>query len=98
MWRRVRVSSDSSGGEIIGVSILTAECTVRKIPETDPKPYTYSTSHISDVHPGGQAILTLRALVQSERFDPAWTMLSQAYRQEVTVPDNVVAFPHKRAA
>ena len=49
-------------------------------------------------HDGGQAILTLRALVQSERFDPAWTMLSQTYRQEVTVPDNVVAFPHKRAA
>ena len=49
-------------------------------------------------HDGGQAILTLRALVQSDRFDPAWTMLSQTYRQEVTVPDNVVAFPHKRAA
>lgn len=49
-------------------------------------------------HDGGQAILTLRALVQSERFDPAWTLLSQTYRQEVTVPDNVVAFPHKRAA
>ena len=28
-------------------------------------------------HDGGQAILTLRALVHSERFDPAWTMLSQ---------------------
>ena len=49
-------------------------------------------------HDGGQAILTLRALVQSERFDPAWTMLSKTYRQEVTVPDNIVAFPHKRAA
>ena len=49
-------------------------------------------------HDGGQAILTLRALVQSERFDPAWTMLSKTYRQEITVPDNIVAFPHKRAA
>jgi len=49
-------------------------------------------------HDGGQAVLTLRALVQSERFDSAWTMLSQTYRQQVTVPDNVVAFPHKRAA
>ena len=49
-------------------------------------------------HDGGQAILTLRALVRSERFDPAWTMLSKTYRQEVTVPDNIVAFPHKRAA
>ena len=49
-------------------------------------------------HDGGQAILTLRALVQSKRFEPAWTMLSKTYRQEITVPDNIVAFPHKRAA
>ena len=49
-------------------------------------------------HDGGQAILTLRALVHSERFDLAWTMLSQTYRKPVTVPDNIVAFPHKRAA
>ena len=48
-------------------------------------------------HAGGQAILTLRALVQSQRFDPAWALLSSTYRQEVTIPDNVVAFPHKRA-
>ena len=49
-------------------------------------------------HDGGQAILTLRALVRSERFEPAWIMLSQTYRQEVNVPDNIVEFPHMRAA
>ena len=48
--------------------------------------------------PGGQAILTLRALRQSSRFDQAWVLLSKTYRQDVTVPDNVVAFPCKRAA
>ena len=48
--------------------------------------------------PGGQAILTLRALIQSSRFDQAWALLSETYRQEVIVPDNVVAFPCKRAA
>ena len=37
-------------------------------------------------HPGGQAILTLRALVQSLRFDQAWALLSETYRQEVIVP------------
>ena len=37
-------------------------------------------------HAGGQAILTLRALVQSQRFDPAWALLSSTYRQEVTHP------------
>jgi len=42
-------------------------------------------------HPGGQAILTLRALSQSGRFDRAWNMLGETYKREVTLPDNVVA-------
>ena len=49
-------------------------------------------------HAGGQAILTLRALLQSSRFDQAWALLSKTYRQDVTAPDNVVAFPCNRAA
>ena len=49
-------------------------------------------------HAGGQAIVTLRALVQSSRFDQAWALLSDTYRQDVIVPDNVVAFPRMRAA
>ena len=47
---------------------------------------------------GGQAILTLRALIQSRRFDSAWELLSGTYRREVTIPDNVVPFPCQRAA
>ena len=39
---------------------------------------------------GGQAILTLRSLVQSRRFDHAWTLLAQSYRTPVSCPDNVV--------
>ena len=49
-------------------------------------------------HPGGQAILTLRALVQSHRFEHAWTLLSATYRAEVALPQNVVALPRSRAA
>jgi len=49
-------------------------------------------------HDGGQAILTLRALMQSHRFDHAWDLLSETYRTEVTLPENVVALPRKRAA
>jgi len=49
-------------------------------------------------HAGGQAILTLRALVQSKRFEHAWHRLSETYRAEVELPDNVVALPRKRAA
>ena len=49
-------------------------------------------------HAGGQAILTLRALIQSKRFDPAWGLLSGTYRRAVAIPDNVVPFPCQRAA
>lgn len=49
-------------------------------------------------HAGGQAILTLRGLVQSKRFEHAWHRLSDTYRTEVQLPDNVVALPRKRVA
>ncbi len=49
-------------------------------------------------HEGGQAILTLRALVQSHRFEHAWPLLAATYRADVSVPDNVAVFPRKRAA
>jgi len=47
-------------------------------------------------HAGGQAILTLRSLVQSDRFDHGWRLLAQCYRANVAAPDNVVAFPGAR--
>jgi hypothetical protein len=47
---------------------------------------------------GGQAILTFRALVQSDRFDAAWQMVSAAYRREVTFPENVVPINAYRVA
>ena len=49
-------------------------------------------------HAGGQAILTLRSLLQSSRFGHAWALLSETYRRDIMVPDNVVAFPRTRAA
>ena len=42
-------------------------------------------------HAGGQAILTLRALAQSDRFDRAWQMMGATYKREVALPDNVIA-------
>lgn len=41
--------------------------------------------------PGGQAILTFRALCQSERFERAWPLLVETYKQTVTLPRKVVA-------
>ena len=49
-------------------------------------------------HEGGQAILTLRGLVQSHRFEQAWSMLSATYRADVSVPENVAELRRKRAA
>lgn len=42
-------------------------------------------------HAGGQAILTFRALLQSERFDRAWQLLCGTYRREVKLPHKVIA-------
>ena len=45
---------------------------------------------------GGQAILTLRALLQSHRFESGWSLLSQTYRADVSAPDNVVPLRRPR--
>lgn len=41
-------------------------------------------------HEGGQAILTFRALVQSDRFDRGWSLLRSTYVHDIEVPDNVI--------
>ena len=47
-------------------------------------------------HDGGQAILTLRALEQSDRFDRAWRLLAATYVQVVSLPDNIVDIASRR--
>ncbi len=42
---------------------------------------------------GGQAILTFRALLQSDLFDAAWGMLNKEYSSDVKLPKNVIPFP-----
>ena len=54
--------------------------------------------YVFDWYPGGQAILTFRALAQSERFDAAWSLLSGTYRKTVELPENVVPFTTQKAA
>lgn len=39
---------------------------------------------------GGQAILTFRSLIQSDRFDAAWLLLVTGYKREVKLPANVI--------
>jgi hypothetical protein len=38
-------------------------------------------------HAGGQAILTLRSLIQSNRWRSAWTLLSANFCKVIKVPD-----------
>ena len=49
-------------------------------------------------HEGGQAILTLRSLAQSDRFERGWSLLAATYKGKVSMPRNVVAFSKRRSA
>lgn len=49
-------------------------------------------------HEGGQAILTLRSLAQSDRFERGWILLAATYKGKVNLPRNVVAFPSRRSS
>ena len=44
---------------------------------------------------GGQAILTLRALLQSHRFESGWSLLLQTYRADVSAPQCCAPAPTK---
>jgi hypothetical protein len=45
---------------------------------------------------GGQAILTFRALCQSDRFERAWKLLGETYKRSVTLPRLVIALSQYR--
>ncbi len=47
---------------------------------------------------GGQAILLLRSLILSERFERAWDLLLSTYKRRVRVPEGVLEFPARRAS
>jgi hypothetical protein len=47
---------------------------------------------------GGQAILTLRSLIQSERWQRAWPLLAAEFRQPVHLPDEQTEEPWPLAA
>lgn len=49
-------------------------------------------------HQGGQAIFTLRSLVQSDRFDSAWRLLATSYKRKVEVPENVIPLNMRRVS
>jgi hypothetical protein len=44
---------------------------------------------------GGQGVLTVRSLIQSDLFNKGWALLSSQYKQEVALPKNVIEFRKK---
>ncbi len=45
---------------------------------------------------GGQAVLTFRALCQSDRFERAWPLLTDTCKQTVSLPHKVIALNGRR--
>lgn len=48
--------------------------------------------------PGGQALLTLRRLIQSDRWQRAWPLLAAEFRHSVHLPDEPADEPWPLAA
>lgn len=48
-------------------------------------------------HPGGQAILTFRSAVQSDRFDRFWNILAETYKADFHIADNVIPLHRHRS-
>jgi hypothetical protein len=46
---------------------------------------------------GGQAILTFRAMAQSDRFDRGWEVVATTYKKHVAIPGNVVSIGTARS-
>ena len=45
---------------------------------------------------GGQAVLTWRELIKSGRFTRAWQLLADTYKNDVSLPENVVTLSNWR--
>lgn len=84
--RRMRYAECAAQGLPIGSGVVEAACKTLVAERMKRSGQRW-------LERGGQAILTLRSLIQSDRFDLAWPLLARAYRSEVKLPDKVIAFP-----
>ncbi|MGH8523360.1 MAG: hypothetical protein ACREXY_03860 [Gammaproteobacteria bacterium] len=86
---RMRYAGAQARGLPIGSGVVEAACKSLAIERM-------RRSGMRWRHRGGQAILTFRALHQSERFDRGWKLLSQTYKGTVEIPKNIVLFPNRQ--
>lgn len=85
---RMRYAERASKNLPIGSGIVEAACKTLSS--------RHKRSGMRWRHQGGQAIFTLRSLIQSDRFDSAWKLLAMSYKQEVDVPENVIPLNARR--
>lgn len=88
--KRMRYAEMTDRGLPIGSGVVEAACKTLVTQRMKRSGMRWRTD-------GGQAILTLRALVQSERFEGGWHLLATTYKRAVTLPGNVVPFEPKRS-
>lgn len=89
--KRMRYASAAERGLPIGSGVVEAACKTLVTQRMKRSGMRWRDA-------GGQAILTFRGLIQSERFDHGWKLLASTYRQDVTLPGNAVAFRPRAAA
>jgi hypothetical protein len=83
-------SSDLQGqGLPIGSGVVEAACTTLVSQRRKRSGMRWQV-------PGGQAILTCRALCQSARFERAWPLLVEMYKQTVALPRKVIVLRQRK--
>jgi hypothetical protein len=81
--RRMKYAQVKAMGLPIGSGVTEAACKTLVTQRLKRSGMRWATD-------GGQAILTFRSLVQSDRFDRGWQMLADVYKRTVKLPKNVV--------
>lgn len=89
--RRMRYALAAARGLPIGSGVVEAACKTLVAQRMKRSGMRWRDA-------GGQAILTLRGLVQSNRFDRGWNLLAATYQRPVTLPGTLVPFPRQAAA
>ena len=88
--RRMNYATWAAAGLLIGSGVVEAACKTLATQRMKRSGMRWRED-------GGQAILTFRGLVQSDRFERAWKLLARTDKLTVTLPTNVVAFDAARA-
>lgn len=85
--KRMRYAEMAEAGLPIGSGIVEAAC---KTLVTE----RLKRSGMRWREDGGQAVLTLRSLIQSDRFDRGWNLLLNSYKAKISLPNNVLSIAH----